>query len=347
MGSVKDLEVITPPEGDVPGTGRFHFSDRYSVFDWGEMPDLIPDKGASIALLSSYFFEKLEDSGLKTHYLGLVEDDRNKPLFELKGPSTTMEIRLLRVLKPEFREGVYDYSCYEGQEGNFLIPLEIIYRNSLPEGSSIFKRLRSGELRPEDLGLKGMPAPGEELKEPILDVSTKLEITDRYLSWEEAQRIARLSDGEAEEIKEITLSVNRMITREFSRIGLKNEDGKIELGFDPQRRLMLVDVLGTLDECRFTYKGIPVSKEIARIYYRNTQWYNAVEKAKEEDRMRWKELVEEGPGPLPERLRTLISMVYASCTNEITGREWFRDIPPVEEILKEVKDFLSTRTAFA
>ncbi|HDH01683.1 MAG TPA: phosphoribosylaminoimidazolesuccinocarboxamide synthase, partial [Nitrospirae bacterium] len=184
-------------------------------------------------------------------------------------------------------------------------------------------------------------------REPILDVSTKLEITDRYISWEEARRIAGLSEGELEEIKEITLSVNRMITDEFSRIGLKNEDGKIELGFDPERRLMLVDVLGTLDECRFTYKGIPVSKEIARIYYRNTPWYHAVEEAKTEDRMRWKELVKESPRPLPERLRALISMVYAACTNEITGREWFKDIPPVEEILREVRDVLSNRTTVA
>ncbi|GBE36759.1 phosphoribosylaminoimidazole-succinocarboxamide synthase [bacterium BMS3Bbin07] len=347
MGSVKDLEIVNPPEGNVPGIGRFHFSDRYSVFDWGEMPDLIPDKGASIALLSSYFFEKLENAGIKTHYLGLVEDNRSKQLFELQRPSTTMEIRLLRVLRPEFREGGYDYSCYEGQKGNFLIPLEIIYRNSIPEGSSILKRLRSGEVRPEEFGLKEMPVPGEELREPILDVSTKLEITDRYISWEEARRIAGLSEGELEEIKEITLSVNRMITDEFSRIGLKNEDGKIELGFDPERRLMLVDVLGTLDECRFTYKGIPVSKEIARIYYRNTPWYHAVEEAKTEDRMRWKELVKESPRPLPERLRALISMVYAACTNEITGREWFKDIPPVEEILREVRDVLSNRTTVA
>ncbi|HEB75184.1 MAG TPA: phosphoribosylaminoimidazolesuccinocarboxamide synthase [Nitrospirae bacterium] len=347
MGSVKDLEVLVPPEGDVTGTGRFRFSDRYSVFDWGEMPDLIPDKGASIALLSAYFFEKLEDSGMKTHYLGLVEDGGAKPLAELKGPSTTMEIRLLRVLKPEFADGAYDYSCYEGEKGNFLIPLEIIYRNSLPEGSSVFRRLSSGEVRPEDFGLDRMPVPGEELEEPILDVSTKLEVTDRYISWEEARRIAGLSEAEIEDIKGVALTVNRMITDEFSRIGLKNEDGKIELGFDPERRLMLVDVLGTLDECRFTYRGIPVSKEIARIYYRNTAWYGAVEEAKAADRMRWKELVREAPEPLPPRLRTLISQVYASCTNEITGREWFREIPPVEEILGEVKEFLSGRTAVA
>lgn len=39
MGSVKDLAVLKEPAGTETGTGRFIFSDRYSVFDWGEMPD--------------------------------------------------------------------------------------------------------------------------------------------------------------------------------------------------------------------------------------------------------------------------------------------------------------------
>jgi phosphoribosylaminoimidazole-succinocarboxamide synthase len=41
MGSVKDLEVIQKPTLTEMGIGRFVFSDRYSVFDWGEMPDHI------------------------------------------------------------------------------------------------------------------------------------------------------------------------------------------------------------------------------------------------------------------------------------------------------------------
>jgi len=35
----------------------------------------------------------------------------------------------------------YDYSVYTSRLKNFLIPLEIIYRNGLPEGSSVFKKL--------------------------------------------------------------------------------------------------------------------------------------------------------------------------------------------------------------
>ena len=50
MGSVKDLEVIKQPTQEAMGIGRFHFSDRYSVFDWGEMPDHIGAKGAALCL---------------------------------------------------------------------------------------------------------------------------------------------------------------------------------------------------------------------------------------------------------------------------------------------------------
>ena len=61
MGSVKDLEIIKKPDKDKHGIGRFHFSDRYSVFDYGEMPDMIENKGKALCMLSAYFFEILEN----------------------------------------------------------------------------------------------------------------------------------------------------------------------------------------------------------------------------------------------------------------------------------------------
>ncbi|RMG67203.1 MAG: phosphoribosylaminoimidazolesuccinocarboxamide synthase [Nitrospirae bacterium] len=340
MGSVKDLEILKEPTEKETGLGRFHFSDRYSVFDWGEMPDHIALKGASIALLSAYFFERLEREGIKTHYRGLVEEGVTKRLDELRSPSDIMEISLLRVLKPELKGQDYDYSFYKSQKGNFLIPLEIIYRNSLPEGSSVFKRLNSGQLSLEALGLESMPEPGQKLPNPIYDVSTKLEITDRYIDWDEAKEIASLTDEELKQIKNITALINQLITSEFERIGLDNEDGKIELGFDPDRRLIVVDVLGTLDECRFTYRGLQVSKEIARIYYRKTEWFNLVEEAKKRDRLNWKSLVKSPPPPLPPRLRELISFLYQRCTNDVTQREWFAGIPSLDEIMAEIEGFL-------
>ena len=339
MGSVKDLVVLREPQSDKAGIGRFIFSDRYSVFDWGEMPDHITEKGKAICIATAYFFEELEKSGIKTHYLGIAEDGKTKKLDELKEPQNIMEFKLLRVIKPKIQGNTYDYSVYQEERKNFLIPLEIIYRNSLPEGSSVFRRLKEGSLKLKDIGLKEMPVPGQVLDEPILDVSTKLETTDRYLSWEEARKICNLTESEIEEIKKITLVVNELITEEAKRIGLFNEDGKVEFGFDKERNLILVDALGTLDECRFTYEGVQVSKETARIYYRKTSWYKDVEFAKRQDRHNWKALVKSSPPPLPKELTNSISIVYKAYTNELTGRIWF-DAPALKEVLNVIRDLI-------
>lgn len=337
MGSVKDLLVLTQPTEAETGIGRFVFSDRYSVFDWGEMPDHITNKGAAICIASAYFFERLEQSGIKTHYQGIVENEVTKKLNDLEAPSNMMEIKLLRVVKPQLNGEKYDYSIYQKQKGNFLIPLEIIYRNALPQGSSVFKRLRDGSLRFEDLGLKQMPEPGQILEEPIYDVSTKLEVTDRYLTWQEAQQICNLLDNELKEMRRIIKFINELITNETEKLGLFNEDGKIELGFDERRNFLLVDAIGTLDECRFTYEGLPVSKEIARIHYRKTEWFKHVEEAKKKDRVNWKVHVKAQPPKLPEELFKTITLIYQGYANELTHRKWF-DAPPLNEILNKLKE---------
>ncbi|MFH1860747.1 MAG: phosphoribosylaminoimidazolesuccinocarboxamide synthase [bacterium] len=336
MGSVKDLTILEMPDKDKIGRGRFSFSDRYSVFDWGKMPDDIQNKGSALCIISAYLLEKLEDMGIKTHYLGVIENNVVKKLSEIETIPTRMEVKLVRVIQPEIKEGCYDYSCYNNEQTNLLIPLEVIYRNYLPEGSSVFKRLKNGQLTIEDIGLTIDPVPGQKLDQPMLDFSTKLETIDRYISHEEAKTIAGLKEDEFQEILRITREINKLIDEEACRMGLVNEDGKVEFGFDPERRIVLVDVLGTPDECRFTFEGMPVSKEVARIFYRKTMWFQDVEKAKKMDSISWKELVHTAPDPLPLRLRELISMLYQAVANEMTGRVWFENTPGLREILKEI-----------
>lgn len=344
MGSVKDLEVVKKPTRSKMGVGRFHFSDRYSVFDWGEMPDHIEGKGAALCLMGAYCFEKLEEKGVRTHYRGLVDEKGRVLRFdELERPTNVMEFHLVNVYKPkaygEDGQLKYDYSLFTPQLKNFLIPLEIIYRNGLPEGSSVFKRLEKGLVTLEELGLNHYPKPGEKLAKPIFDVSTKLEEGDRYIPWREAQQLAGLTDSELEEVKRVLLNVDETITEIASKACLANEDGKIELAFDDKRRLMVADVVGTLDECRFTYNGLHVSKEIARIYYRRTEWAKQVEeakqKAKEQGVKDWKTLVKAKPPKLEPKLKTLISQMYMATTNEITEKKLF-DAPELAEIIKKL-----------
>jgi phosphoribosylaminoimidazole-succinocarboxamide synthase len=339
MGSVKDLTVLVSPEGNEAGLGRFVYSDRYSVFDWGEMPDLIAGKGKAICMASAFFFEGLEERGVKTHYAGIVEDGVAKKTGELREPGDTMEVRLVRVIEPMVRGEAYDYSVFEKERANFLIPLEVMYRNSLPRGSSVFKRLREGSISPADIGLDVMPEPGQVLDRPMLDVSTKLEASDRYIDWEEAREISGMDAGEMEEMQRTVLLINDMITQEAGRLGLFNEDGKVEFGFDGARDLVLVDALGTLDECRFSYKDLPVSKEIARIHYRGTSWHRDTEEAKKQGKVDWKTLVNSAPDPLPPELATAISELYQAYANDLAGRRWF-NVPPLADVLSDIEGIL-------
>ncbi|MCX7944900.1 MAG: phosphoribosylaminoimidazolesuccinocarboxamide synthase [Deltaproteobacteria bacterium] len=341
MGSVKDLRIVKQPTSDKAGEGVFTFSDRYSVFDWGEMPDLIPDKGRAIAILGAHFFELAEKKGFRTHYIGLESNGAFLRLNDLKSPTDSMRVKLFNVIRPTLLpDKTYDYSAYKNITSNYLIPLEVIYRNRLPEGSSVFKRLKSGEITPKDLGLDSMPEPGITLKTPIYDVSTKLERIDRYIKWEEAERISGLDGKKISRLKEILSSLNQLISSEFSKIGLVNEDGKIEFAVDESGEICIVDVFGTLDECRFTIDGMPVSKEVARIFYRKTPWYEALNKAKEKDKQNFKEICEIQPDKLPNEFKEAIANLYRYCTNKITGREWFAGTPELTDSIRVIKRFI-------
>ena len=347
MGSVKDLDVIKKPTTHKMGLGRFKFSDRYSVFDWGEMPDLIEGKGEALCMMGAYCFERLEEKSVRTHYCGLVErNGKTVRLDELAQPSSVMEISLVNVHRPKIvtHEGklCYDYGIYTPKSTNCLIPLEIIYRNGLPEGSSVFKRLEQGSVTYEQLGLDHYPKAGEKLRKPIFDVSTKLEDKDRYVTWDEAKEIASLTHGEVVEIKDLLMKVDGMITQTASKAGLANEDGKIELAFNDERKLMVVDVVGTLDECRFTYDGLHVSKEIARQFYRKTGWSKDVEKAKKEAETEgvqdWKKLCRSNPPKLDPKLKTIISEMYMAASNALTQRRMF-DVPSLADVVRKYEEF--------
>lgn len=339
MGSVKDLDIIRDPTERREGLGKFVFSDRYSVFDWGEMPDRILNKGAALCMIAAYLFEQAKRLDIATHYQGIADQKRGlidtSRIFQ---PTNTMLVKLVRVVRPEFKEGKYDYAAFQEDLDHFLIPLEIIYRNQLLPGSRVFSRLDSGVVTLRQLGLDHRPESGEKLDPPILDVSTKLESEDRYLNWEEAQQISGLSDLELKEVKKTLREVNDLITYTAEKAGLVNLDGKIELAYDPQGRLMVVDVFGTPDECRFTFDGVHVSKEVAREFYKKTAWCEAVSRAKEEVKKQgstdWKTLCTETPPPLPLELRETISQMYTSIANAFLERRLF-DSPPLEEVVRK------------
>lgn len=355
QGSVKDLLIDEKPSYVKTGIGRFYFTDRFSVFDWGEMPDHIKYKGASLCMMSAYFFEQLAKLGISTHYLGITDGVRTTT-ERIDRPSSEMAILLVNAVKPPRTNGRYDYSAFHNMKGNFVIPLEVIYRNALPKGSSVFRRLGLGSLTLRSMGLTAEPAEGARLLQPFIDVSTKYEKFDRYPDERMGEsrimffrELAGLSDAEIEELEGTALAANSVITEGVSRAGLLNDDGKFEFAYTPSRRLMMADAVGTLDECRFTStldgQLTEVSKEIPRQWYRRMQpeWVEEIEAAKKSGERNWKALVKRQPKNMPPELAEIVSHVYAATANAVLQKQLF-DAPPLDEVVQEYKRFRELAT---
>ena len=337
MTSVKEFRIETPATADSLGRGAFVFTDNYSIFDWGKMPNQIPDKGASLCTMGAFTFEHLEASGIPTHYRGVVVDGDVVALAQAPAPPREMAIDLTQVpdLPNEGRK--YDYGHYHEVAGDtYLIPLEIIFRNRVPVGSSLRRRTE-----PTDHGLEFDAWPDEavDLDEPIIEFSTKYEETDRYLTRAQADTIAGLAD--IDDLVEIASDVNEVVTAQAAEAGLVHEDGKIEcLYVDGEIRV--ADVVGTFDENRFSYEGTQLSKEVIRQYHKRTQpeWVETVNEAKAEAEARdiadWKSLCEQDPAPLEESVVDVARNMYCSGTNAYTQTDYF-EAPPISSAIGAVR----------
>jgi phosphoribosylaminoimidazole-succinocarboxamide synthase len=363
MGSVKDLLVLKPAYENHEGVGNFVFSDRYSVFDWGEMPDHITGKGRALAVMAAFNFEELERRGIRTHYQGLVSSSgalvRFSDLAVEEGGLATMQVSLARVYRPivrEFWTGEhvevgYDYTFFEqhrGQINNYLVGLEIIFRNGLPLGSSIFKRIErvqqladAKQSRAEvnsilkELGVKQLPQPGQMLPSPVMSFTTKLEAGDRDLSLKQAYRLSGLPRREFDALKSLALQVNAVITEQAQATGFAHYDGKIETVWN--NGLVVCDVIGTFDENRFAWQGEQISKEVLRQWYKRHQpeFGSACEKWKKTG-PGWQKGCDVKPHTLPSEFATLVSQMYMSGCNRYTGKRVF-DSPPLEEVMEKLK----------
>jgi len=342
MTSVKEFRVDEEPTDATLGRGAFHFTDDYSVFDWGKMPDPIPEKGASLCTMGAYNFELLEAEGLETHYRGVVPAggdgfEDGVPLSDVSEPPREMAIHLSQ--RPDLpRDGrEYDYDAYHEAAGeNYLVPLEIVFRNHVPVGSSLRRRTD-----PADHGLAFDAWPDEPvaLDEPIVEFSTKYEESDRYLDRAEADRLAGAAT--IENLESLAEAVNWTITERAAEAGLRHEDGKVEVVYHGGD-LLVADVVGTFDENRFSYDDQQLSKEVLRQYHRRTQpaWVEAVESAKDRAKSEgvadWKSLCEERPEPLDDEVIQVARDTYAAGANAYVGRDLF-DAPSIDDAVRAIR----------
>ena len=373
-GSVKDIRGV---EGQSPYI--FEFSDRYSIFDWGEMPDQLKGKGEALAFMAWFFFDflgnpenwvgwtapagldrsgtlrQLRERGLPHHMIGLVSHDMKTLSFEreVMAPSRNLAVHPVAVLRPPSltrdRKIVWDYSAYKKRPKNALVPLEVIFRFGVPEGSSLISRTDDvGYCR--DIGLLAPPAVGDRFEAPIVEFSTKLENKDRYLKYAEAAEIAGLVPAEFENLRDMAALVALRLKDCFAAIGVELWDGKVEFAFGEEekngvRSFMLVDSIGP-DELRLTCGGVQLSKENLRSFYRPTAWCANVERAKalgdERGDKDWRKICTEELNSRPPLLSPAVKeraeMIYKGMSSALAqmfcGQPLFKDAWELERVAR-------------
>ena len=339
-GSVKD--ILGPMTIGQTEAVLFDYSNRYSVFDWGEMPDHLAFKGESLAQIAYLFFKYLEDAKFWRenekelrkkvalapefiHHQVQLELDKNLSqgvahhLLQFLPPHS-FSAKALKIIRPKFN-GTYDYSEYQNAPTETLVPLEVVFRFALTEHSSLLKRSTPEYLK--SLGLYKSSLNGDEkFIFPVIEFFTKLESTDRPLTYQEAKECAGLTDQEFKILLAKNALCALMISFLFKKIGVDLIDGKFEWGFAEEkssigRQFILADSIGP-DELRLKYKDVELSKEILRIEYRKNKWFRdtelAKEMAKKGNTVDWilicKNELNSYPPKLDENFLSGVSMIY-------------------------------------
>jgi phosphoribosylaminoimidazole-succinocarboxamide synthase len=329
-GSVK--RIYSAGASSESGTENliFEFTDDYSVFDWGKMPDTIPNKGEALAHLTAALYEKLQnpkewqkfaavkknvpadivEKGLLTHYKGF-DNDRS------------LLVEKINIHRPQkITEKGREYYIYpQKMTAPFLIPLEVVFRFEVGAGSSLTKR------HPEYKS-------GHVFEKPYVEMFTKLEEKDRPLGDAEALIMSGLTPEQYQEVREKTALVAEILKFWFAGQDIKLVDGKLEWGFTQDGRVMLVDAIGP-DEMRLEKNGVQLSKEVLRDFYRQTPWYAQLEHAKDHNITNWKSQIPQPP-PLPAELKSLVGQMYQALADEVTGTDRFSCLP-LNKLTEEMK----------
>lgn len=292
----------------------FEYTDDYSVFDWGKMPDPIAGKGEMVARLGEWFFQQLSD--METwKKLGLADRPEVARWLPIRHHFLKREENRLLVTKvevPVLRADsvggnlVYDYGF--PPQPRQLIPLEVLFRFGVPAGSSLLQRK---DWYAFDI------YEGAEFDQPLIEFSTKLESKDRVISYQEAGLILKGNTDTLAELHGSTLAVALFLQAVFAGRGLKLWDGKLEWAL-VDGKLTLVDSIGP-DELRVSQGDAVFSKQFLRNFYLDSPWHKAVleggELAKKRGTDDWKSIVRgelgQEPGQITGPYRDAAECLYA------------------------------------
>ena len=279
-------------------TLRFKFTDKISVFD-KVIPSMIPRKGEALCRMSAHWFKLAKENGIDSHFIDM--------------PSAN-EMDVKRVEQPR------KLDMPDSQRKNVMFPLEFICRHFV--AGSMWDRLQKGKVKKEELGITGELEYGMRIPEPFFEVTTKHEEYDRPITFDEAINDFGLKREEIEEVRELVLKMDTLISSQVEPRGLLHVDGKKEFALGDEGQLMLIDTFGTPDEDRFwdveeytSGKFTELSKEYVRQYYRLLGYHKELTEARE------KGIPTPDIPALPDNMIEQTTMLYADLFQRLTGQE--------------------------
>lgn len=184
-----------------------YYKDDATAFN-GVKKSEITDKGILNNQITEILFKKLEEAGIKTHFIERI-DERSQLCTKVE-----------------------------------IIPLEVIVRNVI--AGSMSKRLQIKE--------------GTIPKNTIIDICYKNdELGDPLINDHHAVAMEIVSYEELNEIYQMTLKINKVLSDIFLKEGIKLVDFKIEFGKTSSGEIILADEISP-DTCRLwdalTYKKL-------------------------------------------------------------------------------------------
>lgn len=363
----------------------FQFTDDYSVFDWGKMPDTIHNKGRALAIFGAFFFENLsspefwrklpehytathinkdflanlynspvmqtlQSNGLASHFQGLV-DEKGERLSLLKGAASSqtiyMQVQKAIVQRPQavlvLNQNLFEYPPADLSAPTRLIPLEVVFRFGMPQGSSLKERLQKNPSYAALLGLKKIPAEGEMFERPVLEFYTKLEPKDRLLSAQEALLISGLNGDQFNDLVVRSQLACLALFSIFRQRGIELWDGKFEFVVR-NGEILIADSIGP-DELRLLYKETHLSKELIRQVYRGSNWEKSLKDAQklanERCTLDWKGIcineLKAEPQPFTKEVSTVINQLYGVLTNHVSEEDLFKNHQNLDEFVDSAR----------
>lgn len=296
----------------------FEFTDDYSVFDWGKMPDTIDLKGKALTAFGAYFFQilarpefwqninghsalafldqdwwqareshevfqQLKKQGLPTHFSSLI--DENGGTLELKdialAPRAFLEV--IKAFVPTVKP-----ANIAGQTIYYYPPDSHTHTTRLVPLEVVFRfGMPAGSSLKARLEKNPLYAQQLGLKKvPTEDEWFERPVLEFFTKLEPKDRLLTLQ--EAVTISTLTLEEFEQLTELASTCAAGIFAHFAERGIElwdgkfefiiHNQQLLLADSIGP-DELRLIYNDAHLSKEFIRQIYRDTKWEEALKEA--------------------------------------------------------------------